>query len=96
MVPLFLNAAQEAAGAEEWKKLQAIGAGPNYMSRVVLEWAKSNPQDPRVPEALALAVRSTRYGCTDAATTQWSKQAFQFLHKHYPTSEWAKKTPYYF
>ena len=94
--PLFLNAAQESAGAEEWKKLQAIGVGPNYLSRVVIEWAKGNLQDPRVPEALALAVRSTRYGCTDKQTTQWSKQAFEFLHKHYATSEWAKKTKYYY
>ena len=95
-VPLFLNAAQEAAGAEDWKKLQAIGAGPNYLSRVVLEWAQGNLHDPRVPEALALAVRSTRYGCTDKQTTEWSKQVFEVLHKHYPTSEWAKRTPYYF
>jgi hypothetical protein len=94
--PLFVNAAQKTAAAEEWKKLQEIDAGPDYLSRVVLEWAQGHVGDPRVPEALALAVRSTRYGCTDKQTSHWSKQAFLFLHQHYPTSEWATKTKYYF
>jgi hypothetical protein len=49
-----------------------------------------------VPEALHIAVTSTRYGCTDKDTGRWSKAAFQLLHKRYPKSEWAKKTPYWF
>jgi len=57
---------------------------------------KGFSQDPRVPEALHLAVRSTRYGCTDDNTTKFSKQAFQLLHKNYPKSEWAAKTKYWF
>ena len=45
----------------------------------VLAWAKRTPDDPCMPEALHLAVRSTRYGCTNAKTTQFSKQADELL-----------------
>jgi len=58
--------------------------------------AQRHPADPRSPEALHLAVKSTRFGCTDKETGKWSKAAFDFLHRHYPTSAWAKKTPYWF
>ena len=54
------------------------------------------PPDPQVPEALHLAVRATRHGCTDNETSQWSKKAFQLLHRRYPKSEWAVKTKYHY
>ena len=50
----------------------------------------------RVPEALHLAVRATRYGCTDDETGQWSSKAFQLLRRRYPKSEWAAKTKYHY
>jgi len=62
----------------------------------VLEWANANPNDQRVPEALHLAVRATRYGGSDKKTGSWSKSAFEMLHQKYPHSEWTKKTPYWF
>jgi hypothetical protein len=92
----FLTAAQKAAVQAEVQKLRALGTAPNYLAAQVLAWAKRTPNDPRVPEALHLAVRSTRYGCTDAQTTQFSKQAFQLLHKQYPQSPWAKQTKYWY
>jgi hypothetical protein len=49
-----------------------------------------------VPEALHLAVKSTRYGCTDKETGRWSKAAFDLLRRKYPNSTWAKQTPYWF
>ena len=92
----FLTAAQKAAGQAEVQKLRALDTAPNYLVVQVLAWAQRTPNDPRVPEALHLAVRSTRYGCTDAKTTQFSKQAFQLLHKQYPQSPWAKQTKYWY
>jgi len=92
----FLTAAQKAAGHAEVQKLRALDTAPNYLVVQVLAWAQRTPNDPRVPEALHLAVRSTRYGCTDAKTTQFSKQAFQLLHKQYPQSPWAKQTKYWY
>jgi tetratricopeptide (TPR) repeat protein len=94
--PLFLTDAQRTAGAKEWTALTALGTMPNYLCKQVIQWANKNPTDPRVPEALHLAVNSTRYGCTDKDTGRWSKAAFDLLHRKYPTSSWAKKTKYWF
>jgi len=94
--PDFLTPSQKASAKEEWKILYQIETAPNYLCRVVINWAKKHPDDPRVPETLYLAVRSTRYGITDKSTSNFSKQAFQILHKQYPKSEWAVKTKYWF
>jgi hypothetical protein len=94
--PLFLDQSQRAAALKEHDRLANFGAAPNYLSRQVISWATKNPNDPRVPEALHLAVKSTRYGCPDKETGAASKAAFQLLHKRYPASPWAKKTPYWY
>jgi hypothetical protein len=94
--PQFLNSADKSAGMSEWTPLSKIGSAPNYMAAEVIAWAKTAPDDPRVPEALHLVVRSTRYGCVDDKSKGFSKQAFQLLHSKYPKSEWTKKTPYFY
>jgi hypothetical protein len=94
--PVFLTAAQKAAASKEWAALQALGTIPNYLCKQAIQWATKNPTDPRVPEALHLAVNATRYGCTDKETGRWSKAAFDLLHRKYPTTSWAKKTKYWF
>jgi len=93
--PEFLKAAQSAA-ARQVATLRALGTAPNYLCRIAIEWATKNPTDPRAPEALHLAVRSTRYGCTDQETGRWSKAAFDLLHAKYPNTTWAKNTKYWF
>jgi hypothetical protein len=94
--PGFLTPAEVEHGAKEWSALNALGAAPNYITRQVIQWANSHPQDPRLPEALHLAVKTTRFGCTDKDSSRWSKAAFDLLHRKYPTSPWTKKTPYWF
>jgi hypothetical protein len=94
--PPFLSAAEVERGAREWSSLSVLGAAPNYISRQVIEWANRQPDDPRVPEALHLAVRTTRFGCTDKDSPRWSKAAFDLLHRKYPSNPWTKKTPYWF
>jgi hypothetical protein len=94
--PAFLSPAEVQKGASEAAALRALGTAPNYIARQVIDWSNRRPSDPRVPEALHIAVRTTRYGCTDKDTARWSKAAFDVLHKKYPTSPWAKKTPYWF
>ena len=88
--------AERAASDAEWKKIDAGGAGPSHLSREAVAFARAHPDDPRVPESLALAVRATRFGPGDADTTKWSKAAFTLLHQQYPKTKWAKKTPYYY
>jgi hypothetical protein len=94
--PRFLSPAEVQKAETEWKALSALGAAPNYISRQVIQWANTHPDDPRVPEALHLAVKTTRYGCTDKDSARWSKAAFDLLHRKYPNSPWTKKTPYWF
>jgi hypothetical protein len=94
--PSFLTAAQRTAAERESATLKSFGAAPNYLSREVIAWATNHPTDRRVPEALHLAVKTTRYGCTDKQTGRWSKAAYDFLHKRYPGNEWTKRTPYWF
>ncbi|MGB9181785.1 MAG: hypothetical protein WCB68_21320 [Pyrinomonadaceae bacterium] len=94
--PDFLSNTQESAADREYAALIALGVAPDYLSRLAIEGANRFPNDPRAPEALHYAVRSTRYGCTDKATGRWSKAAYDLLHKRYPTSPWAKKTKYWF
>jgi hypothetical protein len=94
--PSWLTPAEREAGEREWRKLSAIGAAPMYFAPVVLDWAKTHPDDPRVPEALHYFVRSTRYGCVDKSIGRYSHEAFDWLHRKYPGSEWTKKTPYWY
>ncbi|HEV7747364.1 MAG TPA: hypothetical protein VGO56_20370 [Pyrinomonadaceae bacterium] len=94
--PSFLTAAQKAAANREYATLTSFGAAPNYLCREVIAWATNHPSDPRVPEALHLAVKSTRYGCTDKQTGKWSKAAYDLLHRRYPGNTWTRQTPYWF
>jgi len=94
--PAFLTLAENQRAAVEWRQLHSIGPAARYLPHIVIEWANRHPEDPRVPEALHLAVRATRYGCSDGKPNQLSRQAYTMLHKGYPQSEWAKKTPFWF
>jgi TolA-binding protein len=92
----FLSAAQAHAVQQELQRLASLGPAPNYFSQQVVAWAQRAGNDPRVPEALHLAVQSTRFGCTDADTGALSKAAFDLLHQRYPKSSWAQKTKYWY
>lgn len=94
--PSFLSDSEIGTVESEWNKLAASGSGPDYLASKAIEWAKEQPNDPRIPEALHLAVRSTRYGCEDKQTSSPSHKAFDLLHSHYPNSKWTKQTPYWF
>jgi hypothetical protein len=94
--PRFLNDAEKRAAAQERRKLAALPTAPNYLSAAAIAWAKRSPDDPRVPEALHLAVRTTRYGCVDDRSGPLSKEAFRLLHSRYPKSKWTRNTPYWF
>jgi len=94
--PSFLTADERAALRSEVAALAEIGPAPNYLAREAVNWAKSRPNDVEAAEALALAVEGTRWGCVDAQTSAASKRAFQTLHLLFPTSEWARRTKYWY
>jgi len=87
---------ERSVARKEWEALMKLDAAPSWMASQVLDWAKAHPEDPRIPEALHLAVRATRYGCDDQHTASYSKAAFELLHRRYPKSEWTRKTPFWF
>ncbi len=92
----FLSKEQSATAAQEWKQMTAKADNSvNYLCSVTLDWAKAHPDDPRVPQALHLAVEATHFGPSDKSST-YSRQAFDLLHKKYPNSEWTKKTKYWY
>jgi hypothetical protein len=94
--PAFLDAASIAEMQEEWNKLAALESAPSYLGKIVLNYARNHPRDTRIPEALHLVVKSTRYGCNDENSGKYSREAFQLLHKKYKSSRWTEKTPYWF
>jgi hypothetical protein len=92
----FLPAEERQQGAAEAYAITSKGAAGNYFAPVTIAWAQSHREDPRAAEALHLTVMATRFGCRDDATGQHSKEAFQTLHKLFPSSEWARKTPHWY
>lgn len=94
--PGFLSTSERAAAQKEWAAIEQLPTAPDWLGKQTLAWAKTHPNDPRIPEALHLLVLVTRYGCADAFTADYSKQAFLLLHKRYPKSPWTRKTRYWF
>jgi hypothetical protein len=64
----------------------------------LLEWADTHRDDADVPRALSRLVRATRFACGRGvgAFAEVSRGAFERLHRRYPKSEWATKTPYWY
>lgn len=93
---LFLTVDQSRDAATESAALSSLDTAPNLLANETVAWARDHLDDPRVPQALHLAVKATRFGCTNDTTTKYSRAAFQMLHKNFPNNEWTKKTPYYF
>src|SRR5208337_2828001 len=94
--PLFITEAQRKQAEAERSTLDHVDSQANYYTRVVLEFAKRHPDDPRVPEALSRAVKNTRMNCNNPRTPALSKAAYDLLHKRYPDTTWAKNTKYWF
>jgi hypothetical protein len=94
--PLFLTPEDVKRAQSQQAQLRKIPTAPTYLSQQIIAWAKANPNDRRVPEALHLAVRCTRYGDKDTNSSKFSKEAFIILHKQYPKSSWVNETPYYY
>lgn len=89
----FLSPEDRSAAAEEFTRLSSQGNGTEYLGSVVLAYARQNPSDSRIPEALHLVVRSGRVGCTDMNSWRTTRAAFRLLHRSYPRSPWSQRTP---
>jgi hypothetical protein len=83
--------------AAEERRLAEMDCAPKLLAGRAVRWASipgpANGQD----EALALAVRATRYGCQrQGGHGAYSKAAFNLLHNRFGQSAAAKQTPYWF
>jgi hypothetical protein len=104
--PAIIPQDQQALADSEYKSLQQLPDSAAVIGQRVIDYANAHPNDPQVPEALALTVRATHYACqtfnsngsgnSTSNYTPVGKAAFEFLHKNYPKSPWTAKTPYYY
>lgn len=68
-------------------------------AEAILNYAKVNPKDSRVPEALAKLNEFRRvhmYHEYEYNDGDWPQKVFNYLHKYYPKSKWAIDTKYYY
>ena len=86
-------------------ELTAIGKVVDYRKTAattsfgpyVIRYARDHLDDPRVPRALHRLVFATRHACRYwQAPGKISQAAYALLHEHFPDTEWAAKTPYWY
>jgi hypothetical protein len=86
--------------AVDWKEVQGLAkaaSAPQKLAKDAIRWAKASKADDGAAEALALAVRATRYGCRwHGSVKAYSKPAQELLKAKFPTTSWATQTPYWF
>ena len=76
------------------------------MDGVYVSWATRKPEGfseediaalCRLVPGLALAIKTTRYGCNwHGGHGKYSKAAYDVLHARFGTTPWATQTPYWF
>lgn len=93
--PNFLNDTEVETAGREFAALLAIGDAKSYLGKRAIEWAKTSPNDPRIPEALYIAAqanRSYKYGCNGWEQDEKTKEeAETLLRERYPESPWTTK-----
>jgi hypothetical protein len=94
--PAFLTNTDREQAKSQRQALIKTGSGTTFLSRTVLAWSRSHPNDPRLPEALALAVKTSHFGCTNPDSAGPVSEAFRVLHTRFPNSPWTKQTPYWY
>ena len=72
----------------EIKALSEMPSAPKRLTNVAIAWGKASAGKDGAPEALALAVRTTRYGCNwHGPHRVYSRAAHDLLHKKFGGDE---------
>ncbi|MBP1150293.1 hypothetical protein [Methylocaldum sp. RMAD-M] len=87
--PKFLSPKSIEALRVERQQLRRTSNATDYLSGLVMAWARTAPRDPRLPEALHMLVRSSRGGCIRQPD---SGAMFRHLHTYFPGNRWTKIT----
>ncbi len=86
--------------AINWKEIAALAkmpSAPARLTRAAIAWGEASKGDDGAPEALALAVKATRYGCNwHGSHEAYSKPAQMLLRAKFKETSWAAATPYWF
>jgi len=86
--------------AVNWKEIRALtqmDQAPKRLSEAAIRWAKNSRGKDGAAEALALAVKATRYGCSwHGGHERYSKAAQQLLVRKFDGTPWQQQTPYWF
>lgn len=94
---LKANPAIRDIGWKEIASLSKMPSAPKRLSDRAIAWGKRSKGDDGAPEALALAVKATRYGCDwHGGHGTYSKAAQELLQKKFAGTTWAAQTPYWF
>jgi hypothetical protein len=93
--PSFLAATQLEEARREFAALAELEDAKSFLGQQVLKWAEETPDDPRLPEALFIAVKaneSYKYGCNGwQFDEEIQAQAKALLREKYPDSAWTAK-----
>jgi hypothetical protein len=102
--PRFLSVERLAEAEKEQEILRRLPLRSEYLAPALLEWAGKKQADEEAPKGLHFLIASTRMECPygtakpekEQLRARYSRQAFDMLHKLYPSSDWAKATKYFF
>ena len=67
-----------------------------FFGQAVLDWARTHPTDPDVPEMLYRVVKLPKWTEVTPVGSEFSKKAYFALHKAYPGNQWTKKAVCYY
>ena len=92
--PAFLSPEERREADVEARALEATGSSGDWISGILIDWAKAHPRNSDAPEALHFSWRVMRFACD--GNTKRTREVFLLLHKRYPDSAWTKKTPVWY
>jgi hypothetical protein len=94
---LKANPAVKSVSWGEISALSSMASGPKRLTEAAIKWGRASKGEDGAPEALARAVKTTRYGCNwHGGHGRYSQQAHTILHQKFSTTTWAAETPYWF
>lgn len=86
--------------AVNWKEVAALASmssAPRLLTQSAICWGKASKGDDGAPEALALAVKTTRYGCNwHGRHRAYSETAQRLLKSKFGSTTWTTQTPYWY
>ncbi|RTL36067.1 MAG: hypothetical protein EKK48_27315 [Candidatus Melainabacteria bacterium] len=90
-----LTAAEKKQATSE--RTQIFKNNPSrYYGQIVLDWAKSHPSDPDVPEMLYRIVKLPKWTTASDVGSEYSRKAYMALHASYPGNKWTRKAVCYY